>query len=379
MASSERFLVSVELEKLDSDQEGGLDFKTISYLDRVYTTVTTETFDAGLSFLHEHFTDCVIYINVTKLEDLQQIITLLDNGATKVLVSYHQLKSLVENRLLSDLSRLIFALDHSACEGNPKEKATEIKNELREVVGLAHVGVYLHDVYDWALLKVMEEYAEHGGFPTRYISISHNTREYYKRALKGNHIPIVPSNALTLDPDKHANLMSPELLIVPNLITDRPDKLYPTVVCTERGVCLGLVYSNSESIHASLSSGRGVYKSRSRPDELWIKGKTSGDIQELISIKWDCDGDCLQFTVRQRGDGKKNDLPMILDIDLHFRLLSLEDSNLFWRTVRPFETRTNNQSSQIFCCIGLIHSEIIQRTRITPGKDLGRGDGALRC
>jgi hypothetical protein len=66
--------VSVELEKLDSDQEGGLDFKTISYLDRVYTTVTTETFDAGLSFLHEHFTDCVIYINVTKLEDLQQII-----------------------------------------------------------------------------------------------------------------------------------------------------------------------------------------------------------------------------------------------------------------------------------------------------------------
>ncbi len=78
--------------------------------------------------------------------------------------------------------------------------------------------------------------------------------------------------------------------------------LAPTVVADERGAVLGLVYSSKESVAAAVESGSGVYWSRSR-GTLWIKGETSGDSQELISIRPDCDGDALLFTVCQRGRG----------------------------------------------------------------------------
>ncbi len=87
--------------------------------------------------------------------------------------------------------------------------------------------------------------------------------------------------------------------------TVRPDPatgLVPTVVADERGAALGLVYSSKESVAAAVECGAGVYWSRSR-DRLWIKGDSSGDTQELISIRPDCDGDALLFTVRQRGNG----------------------------------------------------------------------------
>jgi phosphoribosyl-AMP cyclohydrolase / phosphoribosyl-ATP pyrophosphohydrolase len=80
-----------------------------------------------------------------------------------------------------------------------------------------------------------------------------------------------------------------------------PDSLWPTVVVDERGVALGLCYSDLESLRAALEGGRGVYHSRSRG--LWIKGATSGATQELLRIDADCDRDCLRFTVRQQPPG----------------------------------------------------------------------------
>lgn len=84
------------------------------------------------------------------------------------------------------------------------------------------------------------------------------------------------------------------------LRTDRDDGLYTSVVCDEHGVCLGLVYSSSESIRVAVMESRGVYWSRSR-GSLWRKGDTSGMYQDLLSIDVDCDGDALKFTVHQRG------------------------------------------------------------------------------
>ncbi|CAM9670934.1 unnamed protein product [Discosporangium mesarthrocarpum] len=84
------------------------------------------------------------------------------------------------------------------------------------------------------------------------------------------------------------------------LRTDRPDGLFTTVVCDARGVALGLVYSNAESIRASLSCGRGVYWSRSRGG-LWRKGDTSGAWQGLLGIDLDCDSDAVRMTVDQHG------------------------------------------------------------------------------
>jgi phosphoribosyl-ATP pyrophosphohydrolase len=85
------------------------------------------------------------------------------------------------------------------------------------------------------------------------------------------------------------------------LRSDRPDGLWPTVVVDERGVALGLCYSDLRSLGAALEQGRGIYHSRTRG--LWVKGATSGATQELLRVDPDCDRDCLRFTVRQQAPG----------------------------------------------------------------------------
>jgi phosphoribosyl-ATP pyrophosphohydrolase len=85
------------------------------------------------------------------------------------------------------------------------------------------------------------------------------------------------------------------------LTSDRPDGLWPTLVCDEGGRTLGLVWSDLESLSAAIETGKGVYHSRSRG--LWVKGETSGDAQDLIRVGADCDRDAIRFTVRQKGRG----------------------------------------------------------------------------
>lgn len=89
--------------------------------------------------------------------------------------------------------------------------------------------------------------------------------------------------------------------IMAPLVSDRPDGLWPSVVVDERGVALGLVYSSRQSIREAVRRGQGVYQSRSRG--LWVKGETSGAVQELLRIDLDCDRDSPRFVVRQTGAG----------------------------------------------------------------------------
>jgi phosphoribosyl-ATP pyrophosphohydrolase len=63
---------------------------------------------------------------------------------------------------------------------------------------------------------------------------------------------------------------------------------------------LMLAYGNAESFERALRTGQGWYYSRSR-DELWRKGGTSGNTQELVRARWDCDRDAILFQVRQTG------------------------------------------------------------------------------
>lgn len=84
-------------------------------------------------------------------------------------------------------------------------------------------------------------------------------------------------------------------------ISDRADGMFPTVIVDERGVALGMVYSDGDSVREAVSRRRGIYQSRKRG--LWVKGEHSGDTQELVRVDWDCDRDCLRFTVRQAGRG----------------------------------------------------------------------------
>ena len=68
----------------------------------------------------------------------------------------------------------------------------------------------------------------------------------------------------------------------------------------ETGEVLMLAYMNREAWQATLATGEATYWSRSRR-ELWIKGKTSGNIQKVHEIRIDCDSDAILLKVRQIG------------------------------------------------------------------------------
>ncbi|QKS60216.1 bifunctional phosphoribosyl-AMP cyclohydrolase/phosphoribosyl-ATP diphosphatase HisIE [Paenibacillus barcinonensis] len=63
---------------------------------------------------------------------------------------------------------------------------------------------------------------------------------------------------------------------------------------------LMMAYMNRESLKLSLESGETWFWSRSR-QELWNKGATSGNVQEIVSLKYDCDGDTLLVEVKPKG------------------------------------------------------------------------------
>jgi phosphoribosyl-AMP cyclohydrolase len=81
------------------------------------------------------------------------------------------------------------------------------------------------------------------------------------------------------------------------------DGLIPAIAqSADTGEVLMLAWMNAESLALTLAEGHAVYWSRSR-QALWRKGETSGNVQEIISICLDCDGDTLLLRVRQRGGG----------------------------------------------------------------------------
>ncbi|GAV23929.1 bifunctional phosphoribosyl-AMP cyclohydrolase/phosphoribosyl-ATP diphosphatase HisIE [Carboxydothermus pertinax] len=63
---------------------------------------------------------------------------------------------------------------------------------------------------------------------------------------------------------------------------------------------LMVAYMNEESLKKSLETGETWFYSRSR-NALWHKGETSGNTQEIVEIRYDCDADCLLIKVKQKG------------------------------------------------------------------------------
>ena len=77
--------------------------------------------------------------------------------------------------------------------------------------------------------------------------------------------------------------------LIPAIVTD----------CETKKV-LTLAYMNRESLEISMREGKTCFWSRSR-QELWRKGETSGNYQQIVDITADCDRDALVVQVKKAG------------------------------------------------------------------------------
>jgi phosphoribosyl-AMP cyclohydrolase len=64
---------------------------------------------------------------------------------------------------------------------------------------------------------------------------------------------------------------------------------------------LMLAYANKDALELTLKTGIAHYWSRSR-NKIWRKGETSGNLQNVVEIKYDCDKDALLYIVKQIGN-----------------------------------------------------------------------------
>jgi phosphoribosyl-AMP cyclohydrolase len=68
----------------------------------------------------------------------------------------------------------------------------------------------------------------------------------------------------------------------------------------DSGEVLMLAWMNEEAVRATLATGEVHYWSRSR-GRLWHKGESSGQVQRLVDLRVDCDGDAVLLLVEQTG------------------------------------------------------------------------------
>lgn len=87
----------------------------------------------------------------------------------------------------------------------------------------------------------------------------------------------------------------------PSTLTYNDAGLIPAIAQdATSGEVLMMAWMNAEAVARTLKTGRVTYWSRSR-QMFWIKGETSGHVQELVDFRVDCDRDTVLVTVNQTG------------------------------------------------------------------------------
>lgn len=100
------------------------------------------------------------------------------------------------------------------------------------------------------------------------------------RACSSLSYPVIPIESIRFDAQG----------LVPAIVQDYLD-----------GTVLMLAWMNQDSLQKTMATGRTWFWSRSR-QELWPKGETSGHVQWVKSLRYDCDADALLITVEQVGN-----------------------------------------------------------------------------
>jgi phosphoribosyl-AMP cyclohydrolase len=88
--------------------------------------------------------------------------------------------------------------------------------------------------------------------------------------------------------------------MIPELKYDEKGLIPAIIQDAENGDVLMLAYMNSRSLEMTIDTGFTHFWSRSR-QKYWKKGETSGHVQEVKEISYDCDADTLLVKVIQHG------------------------------------------------------------------------------
>lgn len=97
-----------------------------------------------------------------------------------------------------------------------------------------------------------------------------------------------------------------ERALAPDEMTFGPDGLITAVVqAADTNEVLMVAHMDREALARTLKDRRAWFYSRSR-QRYWMKGEESGNVQDVVSVAYDCDADALLLRVYQRGPA---DLP----------------------------------------------------------------------
>ncbi|KIL68052.1 hypothetical protein M378DRAFT_121099 [Amanita muscaria Koide BX008] len=218
--------------------------------------------------------------------DTDQLIFWLNAGVDKIIVPLSQVLGVIGQ---IPPERLLVTIN--------VENVTAISDRVREGVS----GVLIKTpTIDLDLISSMARFFEGSTILVLPTSDINYSPSLIRNILGINSTLVIPVSNLTVHASSAKQINLVDAFLAP-LLSDRPDGLFPTVVSSETGHTLGLVYSSRQSVTESIVTGKGVYQSRKHG--LWRKGESSGAVQDVISIRLDCDADSLEFRVVQHGSG----------------------------------------------------------------------------
>jgi phosphoribosyl-ATP pyrophosphohydrolase/phosphoribosyl-AMP cyclohydrolase/histidinol dehydrogenase len=268
--------------------DSGLSLKQIAYFGRVLVKVST--LDQAEKFLRQNFRTLDVFVDATEITSAGDLVDILNAGAAKILITLDQLTTLSEEQSVPSSRLLVNAQSDSQLDTLQQWIAA---NAERSEASVCTASATVSAAAD--KLKISSD------SPRLFTTITDNSEDVITQVTQQGAIAVVSSQALTVERDVSGKISAAKL-IASRAVTDQANGLFATSVTDERGACLGFVWSSDESIAEALRTGTGVYQSRKRG--LWYKGQSSGDVQELLRIGFDCDADCLVFVVKQIGRGK---------------------------------------------------------------------------
>jgi len=127
-------------------------------------------------------------------------------------------------------------------------------------------------------------------------------------------------------------------------LSKEESKLIPVIVQDIRNNnVLMLAYTNDEALELTKKTGYMHYWSRSR-NAIWKKGETSGHVQKVYELRYDCDDDAILARVEQEGPACHTNSYSC------FSKEPLRPDDIFSQLYRVFEDREKNPTDESYTC-----------------------------